>query len=313
MLDTCAKFFRTVHISGWIKHDQEVLLRIDMLNCEHVAQTFDVDLPHPGAANLGGPNLGFTVDILLKTEEFPFGAFICFSFSNLKQEMVPLYDLVYERLASVPTFGVYQRFLESVTAPEFHRVLDIGGRDRSQIDRREQFPANDVTVIDILPGDNVDVVGDAHSLTKYFLPDSFDAIQSISVFEHVLMPWKLVLEMNRVIRLGGLVYVHTHQALGLHDVPCDFWRFSADAWSALFNHKTGFEIVDAAMSHETFLIPHFWRVDKRHAEKSAGFEASVVLARKTAEAVLSWNVSPAEISNTAYPGTLESDPHAHIV
>jgi hypothetical protein len=302
MLDTCAKFFRTVHISGWIKHDEEVLLQIDMLNCEHVARTFEVGLPHPGAANLGS-NLGFTVDILLKAEEFPFLAFICFSFSNLKQEMVPLYDLVHERLASFPTFGIYQRFLDSVKAPEFRRVLDIGGRDRSQIDRRQQFPGNDVKVIDVLPGENVDVVGDAHSLTRYFSPSSFDAIQSISVLEHILMPWKVVLEMNKVLRVGGLVYVHTHQSLGMHDVPCDFWRFSADVWPALFNHKTGFEIVDSSMSHETFLIPHFWRAEKHDAENSAGLEYSVVLARKTSETALCWDVTPEEIGGARYPGT----------
>jgi SAM-dependent methyltransferase len=293
MLDICAKFFRSIHISGWVKHDEEVLLRIDVLNCQHLAQTFEVGLPHAGSANVGR-NLGFNVDILLKAEEFPFEAFICFSFSNLKQETVALYDLVHERLASFPTFGVYQRFRDLVTAPEFRRMLDLGGRERSKIDHAKQFPGNDVTVIDSLPGDNVDMVGDAHSLGGCFPAGSFDAIQSIGVFEHILMPWKAVLEINKILRPGGLVYIHTHQALGLHDIPRDFWRFSADVWPALFNHGTGFEIVERAMSHETFLIPQFWRPEKRDAESSAGFEISVVLARKTSETALSWEVSPDE-------------------
>ena len=310
MLDTCAKFFRTVHVSGWIKHDEEVLLRVEMLNCDRAAESFVVGLPHVVSAEFGGVNLGFAIDVFLKADEFPFGAFICFSFSNLKQEMVALYDLVHERLATSPTFALYRRFLDQVKTPEFRRVLDIGGRDRSQIDRRKDFPTNEVIVLDLLPGTNVDIVCDAHNLSNHLPPGSFDAIQSTSVFEHLLMPWKVVLEMNRVLRPGGLVYVHTHQALGMHDIPCDFWRFSADAWAALFNDKTGFEIIDRAMSHETFLIPHFWRIDKRDAERAAGFETSIVLARKISDPVLSWDVRPDEISNAAYPEAVESDPHA---
>lgn len=42
------------------------------------------------------------------------------------------------------------------------KLLDIGGRNRSKIDRSKEFPSFDVTVLDILDGDNVDVVADAH-------------------------------------------------------------------------------------------------------------------------------------------------------
>jgi len=301
MLDTCAKFFRTLHISGSAEHDQEVLLRIEMLNCNVVAHSFAVEPPGMLWQVRGRQRIQFSGNVFLADDVFPFQAFICFQFSNLQQEIVPLYDLVHERLASSATYALYHSFLQTVSGSEFRRVLDIGGRNRSQIDRRNEFPDHEVTVIDILPGENVDVVCDAHVLTRHISPASFDAIQSVSVFEHVLMPWKLVLEMNRVLRPGGLVYVHTHQSLGIHDSPCDYWRFSMDAWPALFNPKTGFEIVDVAMSHESFLIPHFWRPDKISAEQAVGFEASVVLARKTSETQLSWDVLPDEITDARYP------------
>ncbi|WP_373690468.1 methyltransferase domain-containing protein [Sphingobium sp. DEHP117] len=66
---------------------------------------------------------------------------------------------------------------------------------------------------------------------QFFEASSFDAVYSVSVFEHLLMPWKVALEMNRVLRMGGIAYIHTHQTLGLHDMPWDFWRFSDTSWT----------------------------------------------------------------------------------
>ena len=67
--------------------------------------------------------------------------------------------------------------------------------------------AKDVTYtgIDIVAGENVDVVGDAHQLSEYFDEDCFDAVFSISTFEHLAMPWKAAIEINRVMKTGGVL------------------------------------------------------------------------------------------------------------
>jgi hypothetical protein len=49
---------------------------------------------------------------------------------------------------------------------------------------------------DIKVGENVDIVGDAHRLTSLFKAGQFDFAYSISVFEHLLWPWKVALELN---------------------------------------------------------------------------------------------------------------------
>jgi SAM-dependent methyltransferase len=269
--------------------------------------------PDQVSAEIGGSRLGFTLDVLLTASEFPMTAFICFFYANSKNEMIALYDLVYERLSVAPSFAWYQRFLDSVSAPEFRRVLDIGGRARSQIDRRKEFPNKEIIVADIMAGENVDVVCDAHEVAKHFDRGSFDAVQSTSVFEHLLMPWQVILQINKVLRVGGLLYIHTHQTLGLHDMPCDYWRYSIDAWPALLNFRTGFEILEATMSHENYIIPHFWRPDTIGIESSAGFEVSIVVAKKTSDSSLSWDVVPGEISASRYPTNHEPNPFSRHV
>jgi hypothetical protein len=62
------------------------------------------------------------------------------------------------------------------------------------------------------------------------------------------MPWKAVVEINQVLKPGGLLCIMTHQTVGMHDLPSDFWRISGDAWQSLLNVYTGFEIVIHAMS-----------------------------------------------------------------
>ena len=181
------------------------------------------------------------------------------------------------------------------------RLLDLGGRRRSGIAYTDELAMCDVTVFDIVAGPGVDVTGDAHALSRHFAPDTFDAVMCNSVFEHLLMPWKVAIELGRVMRTGGLCYIHTHQTLGMHDMPWDFWRFSDQAWAGLFNARTGFEIVTARMSYFSHVVTAGWTPAYTGAEASGGFEASGVLVRRIGASDLDWDVTLAETIATEYP------------
>lgn len=198
---------------------------------------------------------------------------------------------------------LHTRFLDELKNLPSCNLLELGGRSRSGIDTTKSFYKKfNTTVVDICPGDNVDYVGDAHELSSVFEASTFDAITSVSVFEHLAMPWKVVLSMNHVLRLGGLAFVQSHQTVGMHDLPWDFWRFSDSAWEALFNKKTGFEIIETAMSYPQFIIPHHYWPSAVDAEKVAGFLASAVLVRKISECDdLDWPVSVKDFTETQYP------------
>jgi hypothetical protein len=147
----------------------------------------------------------------------------------------------------------------------------------------------------------VDVVGDAHALTRHFPPDRFDAFYSVSVFEHLLMPWAVIAQINKVLRMGGIGLISTHQTLGMHDLPWDYWRYSDTAWDALFNRLTGFEIIERALDGEQHVLPFVYRPSKANAERSVGFEGSCVWVRKIGPCQMEWNATPADLITTAYP------------
>ena len=192
-------------------------------------------------------------------------------------------------------------FFDKINQPGFDRVLEIGSRARSGVVRREKFANKRYTGIDILEGPNVDVVGDAHSLSSYFAPESFDAIYSVSTFEHLAMPWKVALELNKVMRVGGVAYFVTHQALGMHDMPWDFWRFSDTAWDSLFNEFTGFKKCAAFLGGPMTLVPTIYYDHWKGYEGALGFSISSVTVEKTGPSQLSWNLDVRQAIRGIYP------------
>gem|GEM_PF-3195460 len=181
------------------------------------------------------------------------------------------------------------------------RLLDIGGRARSGKQRSLDYPDCDVTVLDIVAAAGVDVVGDAHALSRHFAPARFDFALSVAVFEHLAMPWKAAVEMAKVLKPGGLALVFSHQTIAMHDLPWDFFRFSDAAYGALFNPATGFEIVTARMTSFMHIVPSAWTERHRGAEAAGGFEGSSVLVRKIGEPRVDWPVTVAEVTGTSYP------------
>lgn len=180
-------------------------------------------------------------------------------------------------------------------------LLEIGSRARSGNSYRSLFPEDiDYVGMDITPGPNVDLVGDAHTLSKH-TDQKFDYIFSISVFEHLLMPWKVAVEMNRVLKPGGLAYIQSHSAYPLHDEPWDFWRYSRDAWRGLFNKHTGFEVIDAQYRYPARVVPDLIH-DAGRVQSSlhTNHLVSACLVRKIGEAGVEWAADASEVFDLQY-------------
>lgn len=198
--------------------------------------------------------------------------------------------------------------------PEFHAliakmqapvILEIGARNVTGVTRRHLFPsAGRYVGFDIHAGDGVDVVGDAHRLSSYFPDNSIDAIFSVSVFEHLLAPWKVVLEMNRVLKPGGCVYTSTHPAWPAHELPWDFWRYPVAGLSNLFNRETGFEIVSATEGLPCKAYSLVADAPTRDFFKYHMNMGVAVIARKVSDydsTRLRWDVDVEQIVSTQYP------------
>jgi hypothetical protein len=110
--------------------------------------------------------------------------------------------------------GIFFDFVQLVNDNHLS-VLEIGSRivGSGSESKRSLFPgASSYIGFDYYPDSNTDVVGDAHRLSQYFENQLFDAIFSQSVFEHLAMPWVVSMEINKLLKVGGLTCHSTHNA-----------------------------------------------------------------------------------------------------
>ncbi len=200
-------------------------------------------------------------------------------------------EIVIDRAAEHSSWGQANAIWDKFLARPRQRMVEIGARARSGITRREMFGACDYIGFDVLPGENVDVVGDAHFLSQH-IDGLVDAVASLSTFEHLIMPWKAVEEINRVLKPGGVVITQTHQTWPVHDRPWDFFRFSKDSWRGLFNEATGFRIIDAAECGPCFSTPVVQQRSNASTriEHQPGYMISICLAEKTGEPRVGWKI-----------------------
>lgn len=84
-------------------------------------------------------------------------------------------------------------------------VLEIGSREvTGASNARKEFSKAEYVGFDYYPGDNVDIVGDAHKLSSYFENGKqFDIVFSSAVFEHFAMPWIVATEIAKILKVGG--------------------------------------------------------------------------------------------------------------
>jgi SAM-dependent methyltransferase len=142
--------------------------------------------------------------------------------------------------------NIWNRFILDVRQIPAARILELG-TCRSQPDKptisRGLFPgAADCIGTDFQAGLDVDVVADAHSLSSAFAPESFDAIISLSTFEHLKYPFLAAHEILKCLKVGGRLFIQTHQTFHLHAYPSDYFRFSTEALAAMFPPQMGFRV-----------------------------------------------------------------------
>lgn len=289
------RFHNVLYVQGSFHRPTDPLTSLTFPRRGRLGQTFTIDPPDESGVQAFRGQALFDSTPSLET-------LVRFSTRSRWRTEVRVLDLALDRQESQASVRIVRAFIAEANLRHDVSVLDLGGRDRMGDDAGEYFDTREHVTLDIVPGMNVDVVADAHSMAEVVGEDRFDYVYSTSVFEHLAMPWLVVLELNRVMRTGGRVLIHAPHSVGLHDFPWDYWRFSDTAWDALFNEWTGFRILDRSLDHEVFLVPFAMHPRHGAAEDAAGFEASVVVAEKIGPARLDWPVPLAAIAVGTYPG-----------
>jgi len=100
----------------------------------------------------------------------------------------------------------------------------------------------EVINLDFFEYDNVDLVCDIHDLP--FRDSSVDSIMSTAVLEHVREPDKVIKEIYRVLKKGGVVYTSIPFMQPFHASPDDYQRYTLPGIEYL--HKD-FEIIESGV------------------------------------------------------------------
>ena len=128
------------------------------------------------------------------------------------------------------------------------RVSEIGSRRVTSAARfTDGFPDVEYVGLDVQEGWNVDCVGDAHKLSDYFEPNSFDLVISFAVFEHLAMPWIVAEEITKVLADDGHVIIETHFSFKEHEQPWHYFQFNSNALEILFCPEFGYELIDSGL------------------------------------------------------------------
>jgi len=188
-------------------------------------------------------------------------------------------------------------------------VLEIGSRivgDASHSLRNILHGAKIYKGFDLYKDENTDIVGEVHQLSKYLKGETFDAIFSMVVFEHLAMPWVVALEINKCLNIHGITYHQTHFSWPLHEIPWDFWRFSHYGLKVLFSPPLGFEIIGAGVSQPASIHLQDTVSDQEYLPFLTGYAASAILARKNSQVDpdrFKWDISLEDLlsKDSMYP------------
>ena len=116
------------------------------------------------------------------------------------------------------------------------RVLDVGAMSVNvtypHTYREHMSPHWIYRGCDLAPGKNVDLVQPG----PYALPaedGEYDVVISGQCLEHVERPFRLVAEMARALKPGGLMFLTAPWSQREHRYPIDCWRIMPDGMKAL--------------------------------------------------------------------------------
>lgn len=128
---------------------------------------------------------------------------------------------------------------------------------------------------DLQPGENVDLVLRDPYHWRELKSASVDVLVSGQTFEHTEFFWETILEIERVLKPGGLCCIIAPAAGPEHRFPLDCWRIFADGFRAI-----------ARYAHlEVLYARSQWEELPQYDSESNKWHESILIARKRVESM----------------------------
>lgn len=115
--------------------------------------------------------------------------------------------------------------------PAASKVLIIGSGEKIAY-YKNKFAHCEVITSDVHYEFQPDYIFDGHFIP--FVDGCFDMILAAQVIEHTMNPWKFCQELQRVVKVGGLLQIEAPQTFPYHAEPYDFFRFTFTGMRSLF-------------------------------------------------------------------------------
>jgi len=117
----------------------------------------------------------------------------------------------------------------------------------------------DIIGFDIYKSPFITYFADAHNIPLQ--DESVNGVWIQAVLEHVLDPWRVVSEINRVLKIGGIVYAETPFMQQVHEEAYDFTRFTHSGHRWLFRsfEELSSGITAGAGTQLLWTIDYFFR------------------------------------------------------
>jgi SAM-dependent methyltransferase len=127
------------------------------------------------------------------------------------------------------------RFFYTYVPPDQGRkILEVGSYSVNGSLRSVMPSGCEYDGLDIISGPGVDIV--AEDAERFpIADDSYDVVLATSAFEHMEFFWQTFLEMVRVCRPNGVIYINAPSVGAVHRHPLDCWRFYPDSGLALMH------------------------------------------------------------------------------
>jgi predicted SAM-dependent methyltransferase len=129
-------------------------------------------------------------------------------------------------------YQIANKFFQLYWSPNFETIVELGSYDVNGSLRPLQPIGCKYVGLDIESGPSVDVV--IKDPSKLPLPDGYcDCVVASSVLEHDRFFWESFLELCRITKPGGFIYINCPSNGDVHRYPADYWRFYPDAGRGL--------------------------------------------------------------------------------
>lgn len=118
------------------------------------------------------------------------------------------------------------------------KVLEVGSLDINGGIKQFFDSATEYIGIDMMAGNGVDKVLEAHDILKVWKPSTFNTVLCLEMLEHDDAPWITIENLTKVLKKNGYLIITTPTfGFPIHRYPKDYFRYGEDAYRDIFFKK----------------------------------------------------------------------------